>query len=326
MLPYVQQMNYGALKGAIAAYNPNALAQLDVWVNEEIRKIYDMRTWYGLYTRGQIVCPAATTGGTATVTLGSQTVTGANTSWTQALVGQQLRLGLNTPPYTIIQVSPLTTPQTLTLDLPWGGPFPPNQTTMTAGYTILQMYYSLGPNIKYIKQVVNFQMGFKLWLNLTQDFLDNYDAWRTWQNFPWAVAPLSADPNGNYRVELWPAPITQQVLPWYAYTQPPNLVKDSDSLPPYIRCDLVVDKCIARALRYKPKDIPGYDPQTALAVANDFDQKFRIELQDMINADENLYRINATIPGEDLPLFTPSGALWDAMHAVMAATGGDDGW
>lgn len=328
VLPYVQQMNFGQMHGTIAAYNPNALAQLPTWINEELRELLDLRTWYGLYTKGQIVCPAATNGGTATVTLGSKTVTGTNTAWTQTLVGQQFRLGLNTPPYTITQVSPLTNPQTLTLDLPWGGPFPPNQTTMTAGYTILQMYYNLGPNIKYIKQVVNFQMGFKLWLNLTQDYLDNRDPWRIYQNFPWGVAPLPSDPNGNYQVELWPGPITQQVLPWYAYTQPPNLVNDSDSLPPYIRCDVINKKCIARALRYKPKDNPGYDPQTALAVANDFDNKYKEALVGMINADENLYRINTTIPGEDLPFYTPGGALWDAQHAVTNSysEAADDGW
>lgn len=316
MLPYVQQMNFGQMIGTISAYNPNAIAQIPTWINESMRALYDRKTWYGLFTKGQIICPSAYSTGTSTVTLNSKTVQGNGTAWNQSLIGRQFRQGVNTPPYTITNVDPFA--QTLTLELPWGGPMAPNTTTFTAGYYIVQMYYTLGPNIKYIKQMVNMQMGFKLHLNLTQDYLDNRDPWRITTNFPWGVAPLPTDPNGNYLVELWPAPWTQQVLPFNAYTQPPNLVDDNDSLPPYIRCDVINKDVIARALRYKPKENPGYDPGTALSVAADFDKKFEMGVMEMANADENLYRTSATIPGEDLPYYTPGRATWDAMHAIMA--------
>ncbi len=329
VLPYVQQMNFGQMIGTVAAgANVNAIAEIPGWINEIVRQVYAKRTWYGLYVKGQVVCPSATNGGQATVTLGSPTVTGTNTSWTQALVGQQFRLGLNTPPYTIIQVDALSTPQALTLELPWGGPFPPGQTTMTAGYTILQMYYNLGANLRFLKQMVNFVMGFKMWLNLTQDYLDNRDPWRSYQNFPWGVAPLPTDPNGNYIVELWPAPVSAQCLPWRGYITPPNLQKDLDTLPAYIRCDVILKEARCWALRHRPKENPGYDAQTALALANTYHQEYLGLLQDWMNEDENLYRISATIPGEDLPFYTPGGALWDAQHAVTNASSswGDEGW
>ena len=326
VLPYVQQMNFGAMIGTVAGdANPNALAKVPVWINEIVRQVYAKKTWYGLYVKGQVVCPNATNGGQATVTLGSQTVTGTNTNWTQALIGQQFRLGLNAPPYTITQVSALTTPQTLTLELPWGGPLPPNQTSMTAGYTILQMFYDLGPNIRYLKQMVNLTLGFKMWLNLTQDYLDNRDPWRIYQNFPWGVAPLPTTPNGHYLVELWPAPIVSQCLPWLGYITPPNLVNDSDTLPAYIRCDVILKEARAWALRYKPKENPGYDAQYALALANTYHQEFQGLLADWMNEDENLYRTSATIPGEDLPFYTPGGAIWAAEHAVMNSYA-DEGW
>lgn len=320
--PFVQQQNFGQMIGTCSAYNPNSTAQIPEWINEQVREVYDKKTWYGLYTDGEIITPQAYSAGTATTTLGSQTVQGINTTWDQTLIGRQFRQGLTSPPYTITNVDPFA--QTLTLALPFGAPFPPNITTMTSGYYIVQMYYNLGQNIKYIKQMINFQMGFKLWLNLTQDYLDNRDAWRITTNFPWGVAPRPADPNGNYIVELWPAAWTQQVLPWRAYIQPGNLVLDTDSLPPYIRCDVINKAVIARALRYKPKQNPGYDAQTAVAVAADFDNKYQAALIDMANADENLYRTSTTIPGEDLPFYTPGGALYDAMHATMAADSGYD--
>jgi hypothetical protein len=325
VLPGSSQMNFGGMIGSASAWNPNALPQLPGWINQIVRQIYDMKTWYGLYTNGEVITPQAYSTGTATVTLGGLTVQGNGTAWDTFLIGRQFRQGLTSPPYTITGVDPFA--QTLTLALPFGAPFPPNQTTMTGGYFIVQMYYNLGSNIKYIKQMVNFQMGFKLWLNLTQDYMDNRDAWRITTNFPWGVAPRPADPNGNYVIELWPAPWTQQVLPWNGYIQPPNLVLDSDCLPPYIRCDVVIKEAMCWALRYKPKENPGYDPQTALSLANTFHQEYMALLLDMANADENLYRTSATIPGEDLPFYTPGGALWDAQHATMAAGGwGDEGW
>jgi hypothetical protein len=316
VLPFVQQYNFGQIQGAVTAWNPNFVAQAPNAINQIVRQIYARKTWYGLFTKGQIICPASVSGGTATVTFNSNTVQGNNTTWDQTLIGRQFRAGLNTPIYTITGVDPFA--QVLTLELPWGGPFPPGQTTQTTGYYIVQMYYSFGPNIKYIKTCVNMQMGFKLWTNLTQDYLDNRDPWRITVNFPWGLAPMPADPNGNYLIELWPAPFTQQALPFMAYTQPANLVNDTDSLPPYIRCDVVIKEAMCWALRYKPKDNPGYDPQTALSLASTFHQEYEGLLVEMMNEDENLYRTSATIQGEDLPFYTPGGSLWDAQHAVMS--------
>ena len=323
MLPFQQQMNFGAMIGSVSAWAPNALPQIGGWINQIVRQIYDMKTWYGLWATGQVSCPQAYSTGTATVTLYSNIVQGNGTAWDQTLIGRQFRLGLTCPPYTITGVDPFA--QTLTLALPFSAPLPPNQTTFTAGYFIVQMYYNLGGNIKYIKQMVNFQMGFRLLLNMSQDWYNNRDAWRITTNFPWAVAPLPADPNGNYMIELWPAPWTQQVIPWHAYTQPPNLVNDTDSLPPYIRCDVVIKEAMCWALRYKPKENTGYSEQTALSLATQFHQEYQGLLLDMANADENLYRTSAAIPGEELPYYTPGGDLFNAMHAVMA-DGGDDGW
>jgi hypothetical protein len=166
-------------------------------------------------------------------------------------------------------------------------------------------------------------LGYKMKLNWTQDLLNKIDPWRIWVNFPIALAPLPTDPNGNYLIEMWPAPFTQQAMPFTAYVQPPNLVNDNDTLPPYIRCDIVIKEAIYWALRYKPKQNPGYDPQTALAVAADMHKEFMVDLEAMWNADENLYRTSSTIEYEDYPEFTPGGALWQAMHAVLGDSAGN---
>jgi hypothetical protein len=85
----------------------------------------------------------------------------------------------------------------------------------------------------------------------------------------------------------------------------------------------VIKECINWALLYKPKQNPGYDPQTALAVADRMHKEFLIDLEAMWNADENLYRTSTTIVEEDYPEFTPGGDLWAAMHAVMGESAGN---
>lgn len=309
--PYVQQMNMGQMIGQVVQYNPDAQAQAPIWINSSLRKVLARRTWFGQWVKGQLICPQATTQGTATVTLNSNLVQGTNTAWTAALVGQQFRIGYNNPIYTIVAVDPVG--QVLQLELPWGGP------SSSSGYFIVQYYYILGPNIKYLKIMVNMQLGYKFQTHWTQDGLDSIDPWRQNQNWPWAVAPMPLDPNGNYLVELYPASWIQQAFPFKVYVQPPNLVNDADSLPAYIRADVVLLDAIAQALTWKgPKKNPYYDA----AEANRMRVEFAGELNHMANEDENLYRTNVSMPGEDLPYYTAGGSLWTAQHAVMAGEGG----
>jgi hypothetical protein len=227
-------------------------------------------------------------------------------------VGRQFRIGYNNPIYSIVDVDPIG--QTLLLELDWGGP------SSQSGYFIIQYYYNLGPNIKYLYNMVNMQLGYKFVTNWTQNTLNAVDPWRQNQNFPWAVAPMPPDPNGNYLVELYPASWIQQAFPFMVYVQPPNMVNDSDSLPPYIRTDVVVKDAIAKALLMS-------DRPDRMQMAQAFTAEFEGELQNMANADENLYRINVTKFGEDYPYYYPGGSLWDASHSVMANSSAyGDGW
>jgi hypothetical protein len=318
--PFVNQLNFGQITGQICSWNPNASsADVQNFINYIVRVIYSKKTWYGTWRKLQIVCPAAVTGGTATVTYNSNVVQGVNTSWDNTLIGRQFRTGLNNPIYTIVNVD--FEAQQLILELPWAGPLPPSQSTQTTGYNIVQMYYNLGGNIKYIKTCVNVQLGYKMKLNWTQDLLNKIDPWRIWVNFPIALAPLPTDPNGNYLVECWPAPFVNQAFPATAYTQPANLQDDLDQLPPYIRADVVVLSGIAWVLRHKPKINPYYSEAIAVSLASDFDKKFMAAIEDMWNEDENLYRTSSTITEEDYPEFTPGGDIWSATHAIMGDAG-----
>lgn len=324
VLPYVQQQNFGQMKGQLLNWNPDLSGpSAEVILNNHIRKIYDRRTWYGLMIRGQIATTGMTIGGQVTITQGSPVVQGYGTSWTGALIGQQFRIGYNTPPMTIIAGNFLANPQTLTLELPWAG------TTMTnSGYFIAQYYYSPGPNIKYIHTAINLLQAWRLNLGYNQQSLDMLDPWRVNTFSPRALAQMPPGVNGQYMVELWPVPSIVQSIPFVAVVQPPNLINDSDSIATYIRTDILVKFGIADAITFRgPKLNKYYDMVKSQQLIQEAEQ----ELLFLEKADENLYRQNVMYSWEEMPVaeMGGGGGFYAINHGVMAGEGtgwGNGGW
>lgn len=317
---YVQQQNFGQIIGEITNWNPNADPTLiSVWVNNIVRKIYDRRNWYGTMVKGQIVTPAVYQAGQAAVTLGSTSVQGSSgTGWTTDLVGRSFRIGYIYPIYNIVAVDVLN--QVLTLEMPWGGP-----NLGPISYFIVQQYYSI-PNIRYIFTATNLQMYYRMWTNLTQNSLDNIDPPRQRIYYPWALAGMPPDANGNFQVELYPASMVQQAFPYRAYVQKPNLVDDEDTLPPYIRTDIVVTHGIANALQYRPKSNPYYSESLAIQLATEKMAEFNAELMVMENTDEGLYRQDIVAPFETFPYYQPGGAMLAAISPASSMDSGGAGW
>lgn len=309
---YQNQGNVGYLIGLIQAWNPDlSQPRILAIINGTLRKVYDRKTWFSLFIKGQIISPQAVTLGQAITVSGSEIVTGIGTAWDTTLIGRQFRIGYNNPIYTITDVD--ADAQTLTLELPWGSP------GTLSGYFIVQYYYKIGPNIKYLKTMVNMQLGYKFYLHATQDTLNTMDPWRQRQNFPYISAGMPFDPQGNYLQELYPTSWIPQAFPYMAYVQPPNVSDDSDNLPPYMRLDVVAKDCIGEALVIGgPKKNAYYDA----AESRNKKSEFEGELLRLANADENLYRTEMVKFGEDLPYFNPGGAYWNATHAVASSGGG----
>lgn len=315
--PYVQQMSFSQMVGACLDRNPDRDAEsIKVDLNMEIRKIYDRRTWVGTMVRGQIATTGFTIGGQCNLQNGTNLVQGISTSWTQALVGQQFRQGYNSPPYTIIQVDPLN--QVLALEMPWAAP-----SLSASSYFVNKLYYSIGPNIKYIHTAKNLVQAWRLQLGYNQQSLDAIDPWRISTLTPRALVQMPPDPDGNYQVELYPSPAIVQPLPFIAVVQPPNLVYDDDTLPAYIRCDILVKFGIANSLVYRgPKLNQYYDAQESQRLRGEAES----ELLSMAQADENLYRQDLKFKWEEMrmaPDLVGGGAYYSINHAVMA--GNDDG-
>jgi len=322
--PYANAQNYGQLLGEVSLYATHAgIPIVQNLVNNAVRQYYDRRLWYGLMTKGQIVTPGYYATGTVTLTLGSPIVQGNNTNWTASLGGQsitkqQLRVGFIAPIYNIIGFNQSL--QQLTLELPWGLP-----SMASTGYFITQYYYSI-PNIKYIYSMKNLQLMYRLWTNMPQAFIENVDPARLQILYPRLAATMPPDKDGNYQIELWPSPNTQQALPYLAYVQPSNLVNDSDNLPPYIRADIVKAKAIADVLLYRPKANPNYSEATCVTIAQEKLKEFERELQWAEQMDENLWRQNVVMFAEQFPYIDPyTGAIpGGAFLAAMTPASSDD--
>lgn len=283
VLPYVQQMNFGQMVGQGLAANPSwDPSEIQVECNSIVRSIYDRRTWYGLMIRGQIATTGFITGGSVNVTQGSNQVQGVGTSWDPSMIGLCFRQGYVTPPYVVKQVDVAN--QVLTLEMPWA-----STSFNGSGYFLAQYFYGVGANIKYLHSCRNLLMAWRLQLGFNQQTLDAIDPWRINTFMPAALAQMPPDQNGSYMVELWPVPSVVQALPFVAVVQPPNLVNDSDSLPAYIRCDIVVKLLEAKAkVVYGPKKNPYYDAQES----NRLRAEAEAELVRMALTDETLYRQN----------------------------------
>lgn len=297
--PFSNQSQVGQAIGECSSYNPGMSSSLVFnFLNNACRDYYDRRNWYGLLRKGQFVSPGYYSTGTVTLTNGSATVQGNNTNWTASLNGasilqQQLRAGFTAPILNIIGFN--QSAQTLTLELPWGLP-----SQSSSGYFITQYYYSI-PNAKYIYSCKNLQLMYRLWTNVPQSLLENWDPSRLQFMYPRVLASMPPDVNGNTQFEMWPAPNTQQAFPYLAYVYPDNLTADTDNFPAFTRIDVIKARTIAEVLRYRPKQNPAYSESAALTLAEQKIKEYETGMASAVQADESLYRQDVVLASEMLP-------------------------
>lgn len=277
--PYSTQLNFGQMTGEVLLWVPDMDPGLiQRIINNKYRNIIEQRNWYGLMIRGQVSIPQMTSTGTATATTGLNLVQGIGTSWTTKLIGQQFRSGFTNPFQTIVDVDPAA--QTLTLDMPYGAQ------TQTTGYNIAQVWVTLGGNVRYLLDAVNQQQGWRMSVNVPQQTLNETDTWRTNVGWSYAFSNMPPTPDGQMQFEIYPVPYFQQVFPYLAYIQPPNLVLDTDCPVTFIRSDVLVSLALADALIWKGKQNKYYDPQTAGLKM----QQAAAELMKMERTDDSMYQ------------------------------------
>lgn len=278
---YSVQSNFGTMLREVTNWNPNVDSEVaGRMINNRMRQIIDRRSWYATKVRGVASVPNIQTSGICTVTYNSNTVQGIGTAWTPALVGLQFRQTFTQPYQTITAVNP--TLQTLTLDTPYPGP------SFSGAYYILEVYITFGGNVKRLLWASNALFGWPIEIGVKVQELEARDQWRASMGWATTMATRPPTPDGQFQVEVWPSPYAAQTFPFEAYTEPPNMVLDTDSPQAWIRSDVLVTGAIADALLYRPKQNTYYDPMTAVTVAGGKDAQFQKDLLEMENADEGL--------------------------------------
>lgn len=304
---YVQQLSFRQMINEVVWANPD----LDIMraariVNNAYREIIDKRSWYALKIRGVINIPNTINGGQAQVTQGSNLVQGIGTAWTIGLVGQQFRVGFTFPYQTINKVD--ATNQILTVDTPFGG------RTQIGGYNIIEAYVTIGANVKNILWAVNQQQGWPIEVNVPVQTINTWDVWR--QSLGWSTvfATRPPTPDGQFQMEIWPTPYQQQVFPFEAYIQPPDMEDDSNSPASFIRADLIVCRSVAEAKMVGPRNSQYYDP----AYANMKMAQYKTMLEDMENRDNGLDQQDVTwdYGFEDGRVGFGPGSTWGQSHDI----------
>lgn len=286
------QLNYRQMLSEVTSWNPNVDPMTaGRWINNYYRKVMDMRSWYGLKIKGQVSVRKNVNSGQVVTTYGNPFVTGVGTTWDPSLVGLQFRSGFTYNYQTITNVIDATH---LQLDTPFAGAVGTN----TTGYMIVDSYIDFGMNIKRMLWAVNQQQGWPMKVNTPQETINAWDVWRIslgWSRFLSLKAP---SPAGGALWECWPTPFSNQVFPFEAYQQPPDLVNDDDAMVAWIPADLIVTRAVADALVYRgPRKNEYYDAQTSMAKKAEFSE--RVEQMAQVDNDLDQQDVSWDFGGEE---------------------------
>lgn len=140
------------------------------WVTNAFTRIATRRRWSWLYDFNQLLVPAQYSTGTVTVTRNSTVVIGSGTAWTSEYVGRQFRTGVNSPIYTITEVSSATQ---LIIDQVWGG-----ATAAGATYRIYQCFFTVPSDFQSFITIWDPNYNWQLMKDYSQNYLNTVDAQR----------------------------------------------------------------------------------------------------------------------------------------------------
>jgi len=172
---------YERLQNRCPAVGPALSQQL---INDSWRTLQSEREWSFRRRHGTFAPPNLYTTGTASTNVGAGSptlITGSGTTWTQAMIGRQIRIGgLLYPYYTIVGWISATQ---ILIDQPWAGP------DVTAQpYQILQIYFPVPADFGYFLFLISIKDAYRLWTNVTESDLAMLDPQRTNQGQTYAAA------------------------------------------------------------------------------------------------------------------------------------------
>lgn len=132
-----------------------------------------------------------------------------------------------------------------------------------------------------------------------------YDTWRATTGWTYAVVDLYPDEVGRMQYELYPAPTSEQGLPYLAFRTCPNLVNDDDTPPPCIPSHVLVNGAIADVLLLNPKS-----PYYSIPGSQYFGAMYDSGLTAAMLADDSVYMNNLQWAWSRYPYSQMGSAYW----------------
>jgi hypothetical protein len=231
----------------------------------------------------------------------------ANCTVTQSsLTGLQLLVSTNNPYYTILAVTSSTG---LILDNNWA------YTPITnGGYQIVMAYTTIAPDVKELLSVVDPIQPLVIRTHVPQRWLNAQDPIRQNANSPIWLADLGPNYASNQQWEIYPPSLVPWQLYVLYYAQWPDMRLPGDRPPPFINPTVIIHGALADAFRMKMPRPPKFDdPWFNPKAADDYEKKFEMGVQDLINADNSKAQTDFTW---DFDAWGISGASYAQDHAM----------
>lgn len=207
------------------------------WVQSAFRDIVERRRWSWLLKRGQLTVPDQYSTGTATVAVGSQTVTITTGVVDPSHVGLQFRIGNTFPIVTITAIDAVA--NTYTIDQNW---YPTTSTAQT--FSVYQAYVALPSDFHSFVTVIDPRYAQPLPFDASAAQIDNLDPQRVAAGSPPRGLAYFDYFNGLPRYELWPHQKTAAVYPILYESRPTDPFDSNATVPALLPSDVILERAL----------------------------------------------------------------------------------
>ena len=264
---------------------PITLAQ--DWVQSSFRDILERRRWSWLLKTGQLTVPDQYNTGTATIAVGSTTVTiNAPGVVAAAHVGLQFRIGVQLPIVTIIAAD--TGLNTYTIDQPWE----PSPAT-AAAFSVYQAYVDVPSDFHAFISVIDPFFAQPIPYDSSVAQIDNLDPQRAAAGSPPKGLAFRDYFGGNPRYELWPHQRSAAVYPMVYESRPVDPFDAGATVPNLLPSDVVLERAMMYCSGWPGTATapnPYFNKQTLAFHQGEFERRIAvIEKQDNEHMQQNIW-------------------------------------
>lgn len=244
----VQDLARSLLAATGADAGPQMAAR---WINERYIEFVGRARTHQLQHNASVFVPAPITAGTVSVTQGSASVVGTNTSFSNTNIGWSFRANITW--YVVVGVSG----QTLTLDSVYS-----EDSNTAASYNLVQRYIPIDPGARWVSHVAHMRTRRLLNALTTSEMQANYPSRQIVGGFPsvWSEAArfVTADfdisttlgQTGQKLIEVYPPSTTPETY-YYTYWRVPKTLALTDTLPPEVDEYVIREGVLVDIYRWK---------------------------------------------------------------------------